>query len=289
MFMIAHEEELTMSFQDKVVWITGASSGIGEALARAALGRGAWLIASGRRLPELERVAGGGRALVLPFEVTDYAALPGVVAKAWDWRGRVDVLVNNAGVSQRSLALDTALDVYRRLIEVDYLAPVALTQLVLPRMVERKSGQIAVVSSVAGKVGSPLRTGYSGAKHAVVGYFDSLRAEVEAAYGVRVSVILPGSVRTSVAVNALTGDGSARGRSDANIDAGMDPAVAANTILDGLDAGQPEIVVAEGRELGALQLRTQDPQRLFAVLAQEGARLAKLRAEGDRLDPASIR
>ena len=279
-----------MPFQDKVVWITGASSGIGAALVRAAAGRGSWVIASGRRVAELKRVTGDGtQALVLPFEVTDYAALPGVVEKAWDWRGRVDVLVNNAGVSQRSLALDTDFQVYRRLIEIDYLAPVALTQLVLPRMVERRSGHVAAVSSVAGKVGSPLRTGYSGAKHAIVGYFDSLRAEVEAAYGIGVSVVLPGSVRTSIAVNALTGDGSARGRSDANIDAGMDPAAVAETILDGIDAGKPEIVVADGRELGALQLRSQDPQTLFAVLAMEGARLAKLRAEGNRLDPAEIR
>ncbi|HYX63284.1 MAG TPA: SDR family NAD(P)-dependent oxidoreductase [Burkholderiales bacterium] len=279
-----------MSFEDKVVWVTGASSGIGEALVRAAAGRGASVIASGRRVAELKRVTGDGtQALVLPFEVTDYAALPGVVEKAWDWQGRVDVLVNNAGISQRSLALDTDFEVYRRLIEIDYLAPVALTQLVLPRMVERRSGHIAVVSSVAGKVGSPLRTGYSGAKHAIVGYFDSLRAEVEAAYGIGVSVVLPGSVRTSIAVNALTGDGSARGRSDANIDAGMDPAAVAETILDGIDAGKPEIVVADGRELGALQLRAQDPQRLFAALAQEGARLASLRTAGHSPDPAEIR
>ena len=279
-----------MPFQDKVVWVTGASSGIGAALVRAAARRGAWVVASGRRVAELKRVTGdGARALVLPFDVTDYAALPGVVEKAWDWRGRVDVLVNNAGISQRSLALDTDFQVYRRLIEVDYLAPVALTQLVLPRMVERRSGHIAAVSSVAGKVGSPLRTGYSGAKHAIVGYLDSLRAEVEAAYGIGVSVVLPGSVRTSIAVNALTGDGSARGRSDANIDAGMDPAAVADLILDGIDAGKPEIVVADGRELGALQLRAQDPQRLFAALAQEGARLATLRTAGHSPDPAGIR
>lgn len=280
-----------MSFEGKVVWVTGASSGIGEALVRGLLARGASVVASGRRVGELQRVAGAGgpRALLLPFDVTEAAALPGAVAKAWDWQGRIDVLVNNAGVSQRSLALDTRLEVYRHLMEVNYFAPVALTQLVLPRMVERRSGHIAVVSSVAGKVGSPLRTGYSAAKHAVVGYFDSLRAEVEAAYGIRVSVILPGSVRTSIAVNALTGDGSARGRSDANIDNGMDPAAAANTILAGLEAGKAEIVVADGRELMALQLRAQDPERLFAALAQEGARLARLRAEGGGVDPADIR
>ncbi len=280
-----------MPFEGKVVWVTGASSGIGQALVHALLARGASVVASARRVADLQRAAGpgGARTIVVPFDVTDHAALPTAVAKAWDWQGRIDVLVNNAGVSQRSLALDTGFDVYRRLIEVNYLAPVALTQLVLPRMVERRSGHIAVVSSIAGKVGSPLRTGYSGAKHAVLGYFDSLRAEVEAAYGIRVSVILPGSVRTSIAVNALTGDGSARGRSDANIDNGMDPAAAADTILDGLDAGKPEIVVADGRELAALRLRAQEPERLFSTLAQEGARLARLRAEGAGLDPADIR
>jgi dehydrogenase/reductase SDR family member 7B len=268
-----------MAFEGKVVWVTGASSGIGEALVRALLARGALVAASARRMGELERVTAGAakRALLVPFDVTDHAALPGAVAKAWDWQGRIDLLVNNAGVSQRSLALDTQLEVYRRLMEVNYLAPVALTQLVLPRMVARRAGHIAVVSSVAGKLGAPLRTGYCATKHAVVGYFEALRTEVEAAYGIRVSVIVPGSVRTSVALNALTGDGTPRGRSDANIDNGMDPAAAAGMILDGLDAGKPEIVVAEGRELAALQLRTQDPERLFAMLAQEGARLASLR------------
>ncbi|HTD02738.1 SDR family NAD(P)-dependent oxidoreductase [Undibacterium sp.] len=280
-----------MSYQGKVVWVTGASSGIGEALANALLHSGAQVILSGRRVGELERVAAAApdRALVLPFETTDYDALPQVVEQAWAWRGRIDVLINNAGVSQRSLALDTRLEVYRQLIEVDYLAPLALTQLVVPRMVERRTGHIAVISSVAGKVGTPLRSGYCGAKHAVVGYFDALRGEIEQAYGIRVSVILPGSVQTSVAVNALVGDGSSRGRSDANIENGMPVATAAKIILDGMAEGKREIPVAEGKELAALHLRTQDPERLFDMLAKEGARLATLREEGRSIDPSDIR
>lgn len=280
-----------MSFEGKVVWVTGASSGIGEALVLALFQQGAQVILSGRRVAELERVAAAapGRTLVLPFETTDYEALPQVVEKAWAWRGRIDGLINNAGVSQRSLALDTKLDVYRQLIEVDYLAPLALTQLVVPRMAARRAGHIAVISSVAGKVGTPLRTGYCGAKHAVVGYFDGLRAEVEEAYGIQVSVVLPGSVQTSVAVNALVGDGSSRGRSDANIDNGMPVATAADIILAGMAAGQREIPVAEGKELAALQLRTQDPERLYTMLAKEGARLAALREQGQSIDPSDIR
>lgn len=282
-----------MSYAAKVVWITGASSGIGEALALALLEQGAEVILSGRRVEALQSLAERApqRCLVMPFESTDYDRLPALVEQAWAWRGRIDLLLNNAGVSQRSLALDTDLAVYRQLMEVDYLAPVALTQALLPRLVEQGSGQLAVVSSVAGKVGAPLRTGYCGAKHAVVGYFEALRAEVEAAYGIGVSVILPGSVRTSIALNALEGNGSQRGRSDTNIDNGIDPAVAAQTILAGLTARQHDIVVAEGMEKLALQLRQTDAEKLFALTAQEGARLAKQREElgaGASIDPGDV-
>lgn len=282
-----------MSFAAKVVWITGASSGIGEALALALLEQGAEVILSGRRVEALQALAEHApqRTLVLPFESTDYDRLPALVEQAWAWRGRVDLLVNNAGVSQRSLALDTDLAVYRQLMEVDYLAPVALTQALLPRLVEQGGGQLAVVSSVAGKVGAPLRTGYCGAKHAVVGYFEALRAEVEAAYGIGVSVILPGSVRTAIAQNSLEGNGSQRGRSDTNIDNGIDPSVAAQTILAGLAMRQHDIVVAEGMEKLALQLRQADAEKLFALTAQEGARLAKQREElgaGASIDPGDV-
>ncbi len=138
--------------------------------------------------------------MILPFEATDYDELPAVVdARRLRWKGGVDLLINNAGVSQRSLALDTAFDTYRRMMEIDFFAPVRLTQLVLPSMVARKSGHIVIISSVAGKVGAPLRTGYCAAKHACVGYYDALRAEIEKAYGVGVSVVTPGSVKTGIA------------------------------------------------------------------------------------------
>ena len=280
-----------MSFAKKTIWITGASSGIGEALANAFVQQGANVILSGRRVDELNRVAAQApeRCLVLPFESTDYPALPAVVERAWAWNGQVDMLINNAGVSQRSLALDTHLDVYRQLIEVDYMAPLALTQLLLPKMVERRSGHLAVVSSVAGKVGTPLRSGYCGAKHAVIGYFDAIRAEVETAYGIAVSVILPGSVHTAVAINALSADGSARGQSDPNIENGMAVTVAAEQILAGLAERQREIPIAEGIEAMALKLRVANPEQLYTLTAQEGARLAAQREAGGSLDPSNIR
>lgn len=282
-----------MTFKAKVVWITGASSGIGEALANAFLAQGANVILSGRRAEALQAVADQApeRTLVLPFETTDYDRLPALVEQAWNWRGAVDVLINNAGISQRSLALDTSFDVYRQLIEVDYLAPVALTQNLLPRMVENGGGQLAVVSSVAGKLGAPMRTGYCGAKHAVVGYFEALRAEVQEAYGISVSVILPGSVRTDIAKNALEGNGHSRGRSDTNIDNGIDPVVAAQAIVDGLSERKHDIVIAEGMELTSLQLRASNPEQVFVFTAQEGKRLAQRRAEqgaGASVDPSAV-
>jgi short-subunit dehydrogenase len=279
-----------VDFKGKTVWITGASSGIGEALAHGLAKRGARIVLSGRRVDALERVAKAldAETLVLPFEATDYDALPAVVAKAEAWTGGIDLLINNAGVSQRSLALDTKFDVYRTLMEVDFFAPLRLTQLVLPGMVERKSGAIAVVSSVAGKVGAPIRTGYCAAKHAVVGYFEALRAEVEIAYGISVHVILPGSVKTGVSVNSLTGDGTRRGKNDVNIENGMEPDRAAEIILDGIAAGARDIPVAEGMELMALQMRAQNPEALYGFTAQEGARLAEASAKGEAVDPGRV-
>ena len=280
-----------MTWQGKTVWITGASSGIGAALAEAFAAEGAALILSGRRREALAALAArlGGECLVLPFEATDWAALPGAVETARGWRGGVDVLVNNAGISQRSLALDTVPEVYDRLIDTDLRAPIRLTQALLPHMVARRSGTIVMISSVAGRLGPVLRTGYAAAKHGLIGYADSLRAEVEKAYGLRVMNVLPGSVRTGVAGNALQADGSARGESDANIEAGMDPAECARRILQGLAEGKREIVVAEGQEAFAAALRWQNPDQLFDLLAAEGVRLAEARAAGARPDPTPLR
>jgi dehydrogenase/reductase SDR family member 7B len=275
-------------FEGKRVWITGASSGIGAALANAFASRGARLILSGRRIEALAEVAARVQpdALILPFEATDWAALPEVVARA----GAVDILVNNAGISQRSLAVDTRPAVYKTLIETDLLAPIWLTQLVLPAMVARGAGgHIVGISSVAGRLGTVLRTGYCAAKHGLIGYLDALRAETEQAYGIRVTTVLPGSVRTQVAANALQADGSTRGSSDANIDAGMDPAECARRVLDGMEAGAREIIVAEGAEAFAAGLRFSDPERLFDMLAKEGARLAGEREKGVRPEPAQVK
>jgi dehydrogenase/reductase SDR family member 7B len=277
-------------FAGATIWITGASSGIGEALAEAFAAEGAALILSGRRRDALDALAArlGGESLVLAFEATDRAAMKGAADAAWAWRGGIDMLVNNAGISQRSLAIDTAPEVYETIVAVDLLAPIRLTQSLLPLMAARGRGHVVMISSVAGRLGPVLRTAYAAAKHGLIGYGDALRAEVETAYGIKVTNVLPGSVRTQVAANALQGDGSARGTSDANIEAGMDPGECARRILDGLAEGRREILVAEGAEAFAAGLRFQDPERLFDLLSAEGARLAEARAAGAPPEPARV-
>jgi dehydrogenase/reductase SDR family member 7B len=259
-------------FQGKIWWITGASSGIGSALAEALAKRRAKLILSGRNVAALNDVAArcDTPALILPFEATDFAAIPASVERATAWAktegGAIHGLVNNAGISQRSLAVDTVFDVYQRIIAVDLLAPIALTQAVLPKMVAAKSGHIIAISSVAGIVGAPLRSAYSAAKHGLIGYHDSVRAET-AHQGLKVLVVAPGSVKTNVSKNALDAHAQTRGVSDAAIEGGMDPHVAAERILEAVTADTRELILAEGMEAEIARLRRADPNTLFDRMA----------------------
>jgi short-subunit dehydrogenase len=263
--------EVEPMFNDKVYWVTGASSGIGEALARTLAKRGARVILSGRNAEALARVAAdcgsAENALILPFDVTDFSVLPGVVQRAFDWHGRIDGLINNAGISQRSLAIETAFAVYEEVIGVDLMAPIALTQLVLPHMAKAKHGRIIMISSVAGKVGSPMRTAYSAAKHGLIGYADALRTEVTM-LGIEVHVIAPGSIKTNVSRNAVSADGSRRGESDPAIENGMDALRAAQRMVNAVERGEREIIIAQGFERAITRMRRLSPNKLFDLMSK---------------------
>lgn len=257
-------------FADQVVWITGASSGIGEALALEFASAGARLVLSARREEELNRVKErcaelgmeNAHVLVLPLDVTDHDAMPAAVQSVLDTFGRTDMLINNAGISQRSLCVDTDMAVYRQLFEVDVLGQIALTKAVLPGMLAQESGHIAITSSVAGKIGVPKRTGYCAAKHAVMGFYDALRAET-AQRGIQVTTITPGFIKTNISVNALRGDGTEFGEVDGDIAGGMDVTRCAGVIMDGFRKGVPEIAVGEGMEMKALWLKRFFPRAVF--------------------------
>lgn len=265
-----------MDFSGKTIWITGASSGIGEALARAFAAQGAKLILSGRRQDALDALAAAldTETTTLAFDTTDWDALAGAVERAVGWQGHIDMLVNNAGISQRSLAVDTAPHVYKTIIETDLLAPIWLTQLLLPHLVARGSGHMIAISSVAGRIGVPLRTAYCAAKHGLIGYADALRAELQTAHGIGVTTVLPGSVKTDVARNALTGDGARNEESNNAIENGIAAEECARQILEGVKNGTPELLIAEGMERSAAELRHSNAEMLFQMTAGIGAQMA---------------
>ena len=265
-----------MNLDDRIAWITGASSGIGRAIALAFAAKGAKLILSGRRREALEETAAatGAVCMILPFDTTDLAALPDIVDQAAGWHGRIDILVNNAGISQRSLAVDTDVSVYDAVIAADLIAPIHLTQACLPHLIAHKVGQVVAISSVAGRAGVPLRTAYCAAKHGIIGYMDALRAEAEIAHGLKVLNVLPGSVATDVARNALTAHGEKQGNSDPQIDNGLAPADCAAAVVAAIEAGTRELIFAQGMELELAKLRQSDGDALFAITAKLGARLA---------------
>lgn len=264
-----------IDFGRTVVWITGASSGIGAALAAQLAQRGSALVLPARDTRALEKVRdeciGNGakpeNIMVLPLDVLDFDAMGDKTAEVVKRFGRIDLLLNNAGVSQRSACVDTDFSVYRQMLDINVLGPIALSKAVLPVMLNQGSGTIAVTSSVAGKVGAPLRTGYCAAKHAVMGFFDALRTEIGAA-GLQVTTITPGFIRTNVARNALNAQGQAAGISDDDIDGGMSAGDCAQAIIEGFIAGTPEIAVGQGPEMALLDLKRKDPEAAFNLLEE---------------------
>ncbi|KAH9507208.1 Dehydrogenase/reductase SDR member 7 [Bulinus truncatus] len=202
------------SLKGQVAWITGASSGIGEYIAYELARAGCCLVLSARRQEELERVkaaclkeAAGQLAdddvLVLPFNVVDFASHKSLVSKVLDHFNKIDILINNAGCSQRAKWMDIELNVDRDLFEVNVLAPVSLTQAVLPHMIDRKKGSVAVVSSMVGKLGMPHSRSYNGTKSAVQAYFECLRTEVDE-HNISVTVTCPGPTFSNLFIHAAT-------------------------------------------------------------------------------------
>lgn len=255
-------------YQDRIVWITGASSGIGEGLAREFARQGATLVLSARRADVLETVrrscVNPERHLVLPMDMTRSETFAAHVDTVLSRFGRIDVLVNNAGISQRSLVKDTDLKVDREIMEVDFFAPVALTKAVLPHMLAAGRGQLVAVSSVVGLVATPYRSAYAAAKHAIAGFYDSLRAEVHDA-GVQVAVVYPGFVKTNVSRAALSGDGSVHGQMDEKIAGAMLPDAFAAKAVAALGRGEQHILIA-GKEKAVVWLGRLSPALLARVI-----------------------
>lgn len=229
------------SFSNQVIWITGASSGIGEALAYALAARGAKLILSSRRIAELERVKSNcsspGQVQVLPMDLLDSAGLEAKAADAIALFGHIDIMVHNGGISQRSLVAETDIAVHREVMELNYFSYIILTKALLPHFTERHSGRFVVTSSVMGKVGTPMRAAYAAAKHALHGYFDCLRAEVSNS-GITVTILTPGYIHTPIAV--ISGDGDLLSNTSEQISSGLPAEKAAEQIVKAIESGAYE-------------------------------------------------
>ena len=213
-----------MPFSNQTIWITGASSGIGEALAYTFTRQRANVVLSARRVERLERVRLGctrpNDHMVLPLDVAMPDTHEAAYGKIIDRFGKVDILVNNSGVGQRARISETTLDVERRIMDVNYFGTLSVTHVVLPDMLKRNSGKIVVISSVLGKISIPFRSSYAASKHAPHGYFESLRTEL-ADTGVDISIICPGFIQTNISVHSLIADGKEHGRMDSAQAGGM--------------------------------------------------------------------
>ncbi len=240
------------NFSNKVVWITGASSGIGEALAYEFNKLNCSLILSARRTSELERVKKNcsnqtAPILLLPFDLAIADNCHGLAEQVKNKFGRIDVLINNGGQSQRSLAIDTGLEIDRKLMEINFFSTIALTKSVLPIMIEQKHGYIVATSSVAGKYGFFLRSTYAASKHALHGFFESLRFEL-LPYNIKVSLICPGKINTQISVNAITASGEKFGKMDDSTIKGMSATACAQKIIAGMQNEKEEILIG-GKEI----------------------------------------
>jgi NADP-dependent 3-hydroxy acid dehydrogenase YdfG len=256
-------------FTNAVVWITGASSGIGEALALELARHQAKLVLSSRRMDELQRVAvqtglPPSHILVLPMDMTDITSLSSHVATVQQHFGRIDYLFQNAGISQRGSVMDTDMSVYKQLMDVNFFGVVALTKAVLPILLAQGSGHFVVTSSVAGKLGTKLRSGYCASKHALQGFFDALRAETYDA-GLRTTIVCPGYVRTHISINALSADGQAHGKMDDNQDKGMSPERFAGKLLKAVLEEKEEVYIG-GSEIYGIYLKRLLPGLISRIL-----------------------
>lgn len=263
-----------MQLRDKTVWITGASSGIGKALAQACAAQGARLILSARRIDALEQVRqtlpNSQQHWVIPLDL----AMPELAAKTINDNlpalPPVDILINNAGISQRSRIADTQLDVYRQVMEVDYFGTVAVTQALLPMLIARK-GMVVTIASVAGKVAGQGMSGYSAAKHAIVAFMDSLRAET-ATDGLQVLTVCPGFVQTDISRNSLTGDGSQFGELSSSIANGISAQDCATQIIRGIEHNKREIIIGKGLSRWAPLIKRLFPLWFMSLSARMAGR-----------------
>jgi len=264
-----------MYYKDKVIWITGASSGVGEALVYAFNNEQAKLIISSHEPDELERVKNNCKfepenIFVLPFNLTEHDKIPDLVKTVTEEFKKIDILFNVGGISQRALVKDTLIEVDKRIMDINYFGTIILTKAVLPEMIKNKSGHIAVMTSLAGQFGIPLRSAYAASKHALHGFFDTLRAEIHE-YNINVTLFSPAYIKTNIAVNALTKDGSPQNFNDPGAEKGTLPEDFARLALKSIKKGKEE-VISGGKEKYGVYVKRFFPKLFSKIIRKTNVR-----------------
>ena len=258
-----------MNFLGKIVWITGASSGIGKALALELSKQEAKIILSSRKKEDLELVKQQCKNIndvkIITIDLEDYNNLQPKVDAALALFGKVDILVNNGGISQRSFAKDTLISVDKRIMDINYLGTVALSKALLPHFIENKKGHFVITTSIVGKIGTPLRSSYAASKHALHGFFDSLRAE-HFKDNITVTLVCPGFVNTNVSKNALTGNGSPQQKMDVATENGIDPEHFAKLMIKVIKNKKEEVYIAGAKEKLAVFAKRFYPKLLSIMI-----------------------
>ena len=258
-----------MSFSNKIVWITGASSGIGKALAIELSHQNAKIILSSRKKEDLELVKKACKNLddvkIITLDLEDYSNFQNVADKAISAFGRIDILVNNGGISQRSLAKDTQITVDKRLMDINYLGTIGLSKAILPHFINNKNGQFVVTTSIVGVIGTPLRSSYAASKHALHGFFDSFRAENHQ-HNISVTLVCPGFVNTNVSRNALTGDGSPQEKMDTATANGIQPERFAKLMAKAIRKRKEEVYIAGAKEKLGVYTKRYFPKLLSVMI-----------------------
>lgn len=264
-----------MKLDNKTIWITGASSGIGRQLALDLAQKNCQLILSARNQDKLNEVKNAclkftKGVAILPLDLEKIDTLTQKAQEAIDLFGMVDVLFNNGGISQRSLIINTDISVDRKLIEVDYLGTVALSKAMLPHFIQNQSGLYVITSSVMGKFGSPYRSGYCGAKHALHGFFDVMRMEHEKD-GIKVTIICPGFVNTDVTRNAVIGDGSIYNQQDQKTEDGLEVTEFCKRMIKAVEKGKHEAYIGR-KEAIAVYIKRFFPGLLHKIIMKSKVR-----------------
>lgn len=255
--------------KNKIIWITGATSGIGEELAIKLSAKGAKIILSARRIEELERVKANCKSevLILPLDLNNSSVFAEKVEIVLRHFGKIDMLINNGGISQRSLASETPLSLDRKIMEVNYFGNIALAKAVLPVFKKQENGQYVVISSLSGKFGFFLRSAYAASKHALVGFYESLRLEEEL-NGIKVSIVFPGLIKTNISQNALSKDGKSHGTLDSKQEKGISADKCAQQIIKGIEKEQLEIFTGAG-ELKAVTIKRLFPRLFHKIIRKQ--------------------